>query len=518
MTPSKSLPARPSLESLRKQAKKLTRDVAAGSDDATARVQAHLPDVEAASLSLRDAQLVVAREYGFRGWTDLVAEVHVRTGQGLAWAASRAAALIHDNDVEKLNQLVSAYPALLSWPGEGDGVLGYAVNAYGDSFDPEREANFTRRECAKLLLDAGAVVSPSLLEGLITSRTRGMLQLFQRKGLLPETPRFLAALGDLDGVRAWLDAHAGDIDLGVVNDAFMCACRFEHEGVALFLLDHCIALDPELGKQVDGWPGRTAFVRYLSEERPLEFTKSEPSGPWQAFLMYRVMRALHDDDLVSFTGLLERESWMLGERCVGFQVGLIQRATLRDHGAFIERLLALDPALLRLRPPPSSQAIEFALTYVRPHLIPVLTRIWALPDDLPHAAGIGDFDRVKGWFDEAERPGFDTGDRQATQAVLDHALAWAVLNGHYEIADFLLSHGADINTRWSSHEPASILHELVFRDDYEAMQFLIDRGIDMTILDHRWNATAEGWARYGAHSPKMGDWLAEAQRRREKAR
>lgn len=69
-----------------------------------------------------------------------------------------------------------------------------------------------------------------------------------------------------------------------------------------------------------------------------------------------------------------------------------------------------------------------------------------------------------------------------------------------------------------SHEPASILQELVFRDNYEAMQFLIDRGIDMTILDHRWNATVEGWARYGAHSPKMGDWLAEAQRRREKAR
>lgn len=518
MTTSKSLPARPSLESLRKQARKLTRDVAGGSGDAIARVQAHLPDARLPSLSLRDAQLVIAREYGFRGWADLVAEVHVRAGQRLQWAASRAQALIHDDDVEKLKQLLYAYPALLSWRGERDGVLGYAVNAYGDSFDPAREENFTRRECAELLLDAGAVVSPSLLDGLITSRARGMLQLFQSRGLLPQTPRFLAALGDLNGIRAWFDQHAGDIDPGVVNDAFMCACRFEHEGLASFLLDHCIALDPELGRQVDGSQGRTAFVRYLIEERPLEFTKSDPSGPWQAFLMHRVMRALHDDDLASFTGLLQRESWMLGERCVGFQVGLIQRATLRDRGAFIHRLLDLHPALLRLRPPQSAQAIEFALTYARPHLIPVLTRIWPLPDDLPHAAGIGDFERVKRWFDEAGRPESDTGDRQATQAVLDHALVWAVLNGHYEIADFLLSHGADINTRWSSHEPASILHELVFHDNYEAMQFLIDRGIDMTILDYRWNATAEGWARYGANNPKMGDWLAEAQRRREKAR
>jgi hypothetical protein len=38
----------------------------------------------------------------------------------------------------------------------------------------------------------------------------------------------------------------------------------------------------------------------------------------------------------------------------------------------------------------------------------------------------------------------------------------------------------------------------------------------MTIRDHRWNATAEGWARHGAGDEKMADWLAEAQRRRER--
>jgi len=47
------------------------------------------------------------------------------------------------------------------------------------------------------------------------------------------------------------------------------------------------------------------------------------------------------------------------------------------------------------------------------------------------------------------------------------------------------------------------------------MQFLIDCGIEMTIRDYRWNSTAEGWARYGANNPAMGDWLAEAERRRD---
>ena len=506
MATPKSLPARPSLESLRKQAKKLTRDVTAGDSDAISRVRAQLPGA-VPPLSLRDAQLVLARELGYPGWPDLLAEVHKRIGKGLEWAAAQAERAIHDNDLEKLKQLLADHPALLSWQGKPDGLLGFAVDAYGDAFDPDRERTFTRRECAELLIDAGATVYPSVLDSLLFSRARGMLQLFQSKALLPQEPRFLAALGDLEGLRAWFSEHADDHALAVATDAFVCACRYKHGSVASFLLDRCIDLDPALGKQIDGWQGRAAFVTYLIEDNPLELTNSKAAGLWRAFLMSRVMRALHDEDLATFEELLAREPWMLGEPFVGFQVDLIARATLRDQGAFIVKLLELDPALVRRNPPPPSKAIEFALTYVRPHLIPVLTRIWPLPDDLPTAAGVGDLGRVKEWFDDAARP---------AQEVLDNALAYAVLNGHHEIADFLLAHGADINTRWSSHEPSSLLHELVFRDDYEAMQFLIDRGIDMTIRDYRWNSTAEGWARYGAHNPTMGDWLAEAERRRDK--
>src|ERR1041385_8852244 len=101
MTASKSLPARPSLESLRKQAKKLGRDIAAGEANAVARARAQLPDAEL-PLSQRDAQLVLAREYGYAGWRDLIAEVNQRLGNGLEWAVTQARRLIHDNDVERL--------------------------------------------------------------------------------------------------------------------------------------------------------------------------------------------------------------------------------------------------------------------------------------------------------------------------------------------------------------------------------------------------------------------------------
>src|SRR5258708_9217682 len=101
MTTSKPLPTRPSLESLRKQAKKLAHDIAAGDADAIARAGMQLPHVEL-PLTQRNAQLVIAREYGFAGWQDLTAEVSKRLGRGLQCAAAQARRIIHDNDVQRL--------------------------------------------------------------------------------------------------------------------------------------------------------------------------------------------------------------------------------------------------------------------------------------------------------------------------------------------------------------------------------------------------------------------------------
>jgi hypothetical protein len=528
------LPARPSLESLRKQAKKLARGVVAGDASAKARARAQLPQAEL-PLSQRDAQLVLAREYGFPGWQDLVKEVKQRLGRGFEWAVSQARRRIHDSDIEGLRQLLAEYPALLSWRADENdgGLLGMATESYGDSFDPSREQIFTRAACAELLIDVGAVVAPSVCDGLIASRTKGLLDLFRRRGLLPQSLRFFAALGDVNDVRACLDAN-GD-DLAAVNQAFMCACHLQHATAAALLVDRSITLDAELGRQIDGGPGRAAFVQYImAESEVLAFTNADPAGPWQAFVMQQVVRAVNDGDLTSFVGGLRDEAWMLADACVKFQVGLIERAVLRDREAFIAALFDLHPAVLRRRVPPPSQAIEFAFTYAKTHLLPTLLRIWRLPNDLPHAAGNGDFARVKSWFDAEGKPAL--GDlanhspansvhprepewgEPSVQQVLDTALAWAVLNNHFEIADFLLGHGADINTNWGSHEPASILHELVyFHKNYEAIQFLIDRGIDMTIVDYRWRSTAQGWASYAVKDEKMAQWLREAQQRREQA-
>jgi hypothetical protein len=542
MTTSK-LPARPSLESVRKQAKKLARSAAAGDADAIARARATLPQVEL-PLSKRDAQLVLAREYGFPGWKDLVREVKQRLGRGLEWAVSEARRIIHDNDVEGLRQLLAEYPILLSWSAsntvnadgtdENDrGLLGMATGSFGDSFDPISEEHFTRKECAELLLDAGAVVAPSVCDGLLRSRARGLIDLFHRRGLLPRTLKFFAALGDVNGVRARIDTNADD--LSAVNEAFMYACYFKHAAAAALLLDRAITFDAELGRRIESGPGRSAFIQYFIENKP-DIRTPHLGGPWQAFVMQQVEGALRDGDLTSFLDGLRRETWLLSESQLDFQVRLIEGTAggLKDNVALLKAFLDLDPAVLHCPMPPPSRAFVHAFTYAQTHVFPMLLRIWPMPDDLPHAAGSGDFARVKRWFDAAGRPALGDlanhfpaqdawirGNLQwgepNVQQVLDTALAWAVMNNHFDIADFLLAHGADINTNWSSHEPASILHELVWYKNYEAMQFLIDRGIDMTMHDYRWHATAVGWAAVAAKDEKMAQWMRDAQQQRGQA-
>ncbi|MGH9822668.1 MAG: hypothetical protein ACREDR_05385, partial [Blastocatellia bacterium] len=282
MTTSK-LPPRPSLDSLRKQAKKLARDIVASEADAIARARAQFPQAEL-PLSQRDAQLVLAREYGFPGWKDLVKEVKQRLGRGLEWAISDARRIIHDNDTEGLRRLLAEYPALLGWKAEENdgGLLGMAAGSYGDSFAPVSEQHFTRAECAELLLDAGAVVAPSVCDGLVASRASGLLDLFHRRGLLPRSLKFFAALGDLDGIRACLDTNADA--LAAVNGAFICACRFQHATAAALLLDRSIMLDADNGRLIDAGPGRSAFVQYFIANKP-DFTNDESTPLWQRFVI-----------------------------------------------------------------------------------------------------------------------------------------------------------------------------------------------------------------------------------------
>lgn len=526
MSAVRDLPARPSLDSLRKQAKKLARDAAAGNGDVIARVQAQLPRATL-PLSNRDAQLVIAREYGFAGWPDLKAEVAKRLGGALEWAVAQARVAIHNQDDERLRALLAEYPALISWHDESNQTLLDLTTSYAmDCSDPERERTYTRPVAAEILIDAGATVALKTWEHVIRTGASGMLHLFARKNVLPSTLFALAALGDDAAVRERL--AAGLDEQIVIGRALLSACRFKHTAVALRLLERSIALDPDLGRRIDRWQSRQAFVDFLIQY-PGGLWQEPETTPWEVFVILQLLSARNRNDLSAFRRWLDDEPWVLQPAFIRVQEGLIMQACyMKDRETFITMLLEHDPALLHAEPPPASTSIVQALSYGNAHLVPLLTRIWPLPDDLPHAAGTGNFDAVRRWFEATGQPvlgslalhypgndpQFPRGDLgwgpPTAQQTLDIALAWAVLNHHFEIAEFLLARGADINTNWATHEPASILHEATIQGNEDAVKFLIDHGADLTIKDYRYRSDALGWARYGSRDERMADLLAAA--------
>src|SRR5687767_11359466 len=100
------LPARPSLEQLRKQAKDLLKAARAGDGSAQQRVAAIVPGVSG-EITLADAQFVLAREYGFENWPALVKHVeHLNREEvrKLTAMAEELAAAHVSGDAERVRQ------------------------------------------------------------------------------------------------------------------------------------------------------------------------------------------------------------------------------------------------------------------------------------------------------------------------------------------------------------------------------------------------------------------------------
>lgn len=116
-TVSRGLPAQPHLDVPKQQARQLLQQCKAGTNDALDRVRRQHPKLRTADdeiittrLKLSDAQLVIAREYGFSSWTKLKQRI---TGNTVAELIDKA---IRANDAVKVTQLLTAYPHLLDVP------------------------------------------------------------------------------------------------------------------------------------------------------------------------------------------------------------------------------------------------------------------------------------------------------------------------------------------------------------------------------------------------------------------
>src|SRR5688572_9606405 len=104
--PTRALRDKPDLLQLKRQAKELLQAFAAGDTGAAAEVHAHYHGADPARFALHDAQLVLARSYGFDSWPRLKAFVDGVTVRGLCDA-------VRAGDVDGVRAMLVARPELV---------------------------------------------------------------------------------------------------------------------------------------------------------------------------------------------------------------------------------------------------------------------------------------------------------------------------------------------------------------------------------------------------------------------
>src|SRR5262245_27128159 len=109
---SKSLPSRPNLEQLKNQAKELLHQVHSGESASLKRITVAYPIASPGKdFKLHDAQLVIAREYGFASWPKLKAEVELRE-KSFNERADLLVKCMTENQVTRARQLLKNEPEL----------------------------------------------------------------------------------------------------------------------------------------------------------------------------------------------------------------------------------------------------------------------------------------------------------------------------------------------------------------------------------------------------------------------
>ena len=183
-TVSRQLPDNPHVDVPKREARTLLKAWRAGLPEALERIERRHPRfqkadpaaISAANFLLNDAQLVIAREYGFSNWAELKERINANTVAGLLQEA------IHKDDRETVVRLLRANPNLLHiplWSGNWGPPMSHAANLgrleiikavavigardYQHAFD--RALLQGKLECARWLHEHGAKLLPGIVMG-----------------------------------------------------------------------------------------------------------------------------------------------------------------------------------------------------------------------------------------------------------------------------------------------------------------------------------------------------------------
>ncbi len=452
----KNLPARPHLDHLKKQAKRLLEDVRHGVPDALERVRLALPAaarldhaaIGAMELRLHDAQSCIAREYGFGSWSQLkdyvalqaaAVDTLARKRQWMRWAFGQgyqtakpalAERLLHEHpdllagepvlacaigDLATVRAALAANPAWASTARADNGMPPLACTTFSGLIALPAYAPGIRA-CADLLLDAGADpdtrwIDPELphdpLSVLYGAAGRNhdiaLTQRLLQAGADPDDNESLYHATEIaDGTIVRLLLEAGARVTGC--NALFRALDYEHPDTVRLLLAH--GGDPnEAGP--DGCPLLHAIRRRRSPATIglLLDAGADPSARnGHGISAYRLARGL---GLAEVAGRLVQAGAVADERPHDAFLG----ACARGDRAVVQAMLADDPGLIGALPP---EALRL----------------------LPEMAAGNDEDAVRVMVEAGWPITVRGGDIDGS------ALNWAVFRGNASLARFLLAHGA----------------------------------------------------------------------------
>lgn len=448
-TPRRRLPARPSREHLRKQAKRLAKSDA---------------------IPLAAAQRRLAGDYGYRNWAALMHAVDETAGTArsplspLSEAAARA-------DEAEVRRLLAEGQDVEGLPAETRNPLWHVCAA---------DAPAGRRiAVARLLLEAGA--SPRLADNdnataLHAAAQRGPLALVEllirhggltwqadRRGKTALDYARTGSAGDRDAIVELLDRpvlrdprfraavaaiHAGDLD-GLIR-----------------LLDAHPALLRERAVEPDCYP-----QDYFRDPKLFWFVANNPS------LMRKVPANIVEIARAMITRGVSRED-------LDCTLELVMSAGTEHTGGH-------NLALMRLMLDAGATVTANAVIVTLAHW--VLEPVEALLDrgmamTAPIAAALGREPELARLLPDATPE-----DRQT-------ALGLAVINRRLEAARLCLAAGADAGALLPVHKHSTPLHQAAVNDDLPMLKLLVAHGARLDVRDTLWDATPLHWAVHNSRS------------------
>jgi hypothetical protein len=456
----RALPARPSAEHLRKQAKRLAKS---------------------RGLQLAQAQRAVAAEYGTASWAELMRTVEAARGTPNAPPLEPLAAAARDGDVAAVRRFL----------GEGhaaDGAPGATGQPLWQACASEAPLD-ARLAIVGLLLDAGANPrrdgpGETALHAAARHGPLALVELLIRRGALEWQPD-RRGRPPIDAARRGTaedkSAIVALLDRPVIDDpAFRAAVAAIHGG------------DTEgLARLLDAEPR-------LLRERIVEPQCYRDAGRHQYFIDPKLFWFVANNPT-----LLKR----MPDNIVAVTRTMIERGVERpDLDYALELVMTSSPAreqghqiplmelLVEAGAEPTVRGIDMTLGHRE--LAPLEALIGkGLQLTASIAAATGRIDRLAMLL------------RSATPGEIQKALGMAVINGEREAARLALDAGADPNQVLPVHRHSVPLHHATLDEDLELMALLVARGARTDIRDTLWHATPLDWARHEKKA-RAEAWLA----------